>query len=84
MEFNSKPWIILGLQKSVSVKKKKLLKNFINKKNPIRKEEFNYKNYRNSLLTLLKKSKHAYYDKFLKEVGIILRTHGKELNSLFL
>ena len=63
MKFKSKPWITLGLQKSISVQKK-LLKNFINKKDPILKEEFhtNYKKYRNLLSTLMQKSKQAYYD----------------------
>ena len=53
MKFKSKPWITLGLQKSISMKNK-LLKNFINKKDPILKEEFhtNYKKYRNFLSTL--------------------------------
>ena len=56
--FKSKPWITVGLQKSISVKNK-LLKNFINKKDPILKEEFhaNYKKYRNLLSALMKKSK---------------------------
>ena len=39
MKFKSKPWITLGLQKSISVKSK-LLKNFINKGDRIIKEEF--------------------------------------------
>ena len=67
MKFKSKPWITLGLQKSISVKNK-LLKNFINKKGPILKEEFhtNYKKYRNLLSTLMKKSKQAYYDKYFE------------------
>ena len=58
LKFKSKPWITLGLQKSISVKNK-LLTNFINKKDPILKEEFdtNYKKYRNLLSTLMKKSK---------------------------
>ena len=45
LKFKSKPWITLGLQKSISVKNK-LLTNFINKKDPILKEEChtNYKN----------------------------------------
>ena len=45
LKFKSKPWITLGLEKSISVKNK-LLANFINKKDPILKEEFhtNYKN----------------------------------------
>ena len=74
----------LRLAKIKSVKNK-LLTNFINKKDPILKEEFhtNYKKYRNLLSTLMKKSKQAYYD-ILKEIGIILRTHGKESNPLFL
>ena len=64
MKFKSKPLITLGLQKSISAKNK-LLKNLINKKDPILKEEFhtNYKKYRNLLSTLMKKSKQAYYDK---------------------
>ena len=38
LKFKSKPLITLGLQKSISVKYK-LLTNFINKKDPISKEE---------------------------------------------
>ena len=60
LKFKSKPWITLGLQKSISVKNK-LLTNFINKKDPILKEEChtNYKKCRNLLSTLMKKSKQA-------------------------
>ena len=36
LKFKSKPWITLGLQKSVSVKNK-FLTNFINKKDPVLK-----------------------------------------------
>ena len=63
LKFKSKPWITLGLQKSISVKNK-LLTNFINKKDPILKEECqtNYKKYRNLLSTLMKKRKQAYCD----------------------
>ena len=80
-----KSWITLGLQKSVFVKNK-LLTNSINKKDPILKEKFhaNYKKCRNLLSTLMKKSKQAYYDNILKEIGIMLGTHGKESNLLFL
>ena len=39
MKFKSKPWITFGLQKSISAKNK-LLKNFINKKDLVLKEEF--------------------------------------------
>ena len=64
LKLKSKPWITLGLQKSISVKNK-VFTNFINKKDPVLKEEFHtkYKKYRHLLSTLMKKSKQAYYDK---------------------
>ena len=67
LKFKSKPCITLGLQKSISVKNK-LLTNFINKKDPILKEEFHtdYKKYRNLLSTLMNKSKQVYYDKYFE------------------
>ena len=68
LKFKPKPWLTLGLQKSISIKNK-LLKNFINKKDSILKQEFhtNYKKYRNLLSTLMKKSKQAYYDKYFEK-----------------
>ena len=68
LKFKSKPWITLGLQKSISVKNK-LFVNFMNKKDPILKEEChtNYKKYRNLLSTLMKKSKQAYYDRYFEK-----------------
>ena len=45
LKFKSKRWITLGLQKSISVKNE-LLSNFINRKDPILKEEFHTK-YKN-------------------------------------
>ena len=68
MKFKSKPWITLGLQKSISMKNK-LLKNFINKMDPILNKEFhtNYKKYRNLLSTLMTKSKQAYYGKYFEK-----------------
>ena len=79
------PWITLGLQKSISVIKK-LLTNYINKKDPILKEEFHtkYKIYRNLLSTLMKKSEQAFYDKYFERNWNNIRTHGKESNPLFL
>ena len=63
LKFKSKPWITLGLLKSISVKNK-LVTNFINEKDPILKEEFhtNHNKYRNLHSTLVKRSKHAFYD----------------------
>ena len=79
-----KPCITLGLQKSTSVINK-LLTNFINKKDPILKEEFHtkYKIYTNLLSTLMKKVNRLIMINTLKEIGI-LRTHGKKSNPLFL
>ena len=64
LKFWSKPWITTGLQKSISVKNK-FLTNFIKKKDPAKKAELHlqYKNHRNLLSTLLKKSKENYYKK---------------------
>ena len=64
LKFRSKPWITTGLQKSISVKNK-FLTNFIKKKDPAKKAELHlqYKNHRNLLSTLLKKSKENYYKK---------------------
>ena len=83
MKFKSKPWITLGLQKSISMKNK-LLKNFINKKDPILKEEFhtNYKKYRNLLSTLMKKSKQAYYDRYFEKNWKNIKNTWKGIKSL--
>ena len=61
LKFKSKPWITVGLQKSISVNNK-LVTNLVNKKDPELKEEFCTKckkKDRNLLSTLMKKSKHA-------------------------
>ena len=83
LKFKSKPWITLGLQKSISVKNK-LLTNFINKKDPILKEEFhtNYKKYRNLLSTLMKKNKQAYYDKYFERNWNNIKNTWKGIKSL--
>ena len=59
LKFKYKPWITLGLQKSI------LLSNLFNKKDPILKKEFhtNYKKHINLLSTLMENTKQAYYDK---------------------
>ena len=83
MKFNSKPWITLGLEKSISVKNK-LLTNYINKRDPILKEEFHtkYKIYRNLLSTLMKKSKQAYYDKYFERNWNNIKNTWKGIKSL--
>ena len=83
LKFKSKPWITLGLQKSISVKNK-LLTSFINKKDPVLKEEFHtkYKKYRNLLSTLMKKSKQAYYDKYFERNWNNIKNTWKGIKSL--
>ena len=84
LKFKSKPWITLGLQKSISMKNK-LLTNFINKKDPILKEEFhtNHKKYRNILSTLMKKSsKQADYDKYFERNWNDIKNTWKGIKSL--
>ena len=83
LKFKFKPWITLGLQKSISVKKK-LLTNFINKKDPILKEEChtNNKKYRNLLSNLMKKNKQAYYDKFFERNWNNIKNTWSTIKSL--
>ena len=60
LKFKTKPWITISIQKSISVKNK-LLKKFINKKDPQIKADCHekYKKYRNLLSTLIKESKES-------------------------
>ena len=83
LKFKSKPWITLGLQKSISMKNK-LLTNFINKKDPTLKEEFHtiYKKYRNLLSTLMKKSNQASYDKYFERNWNNIKNTWKGIKSL--
>ena len=83
LKFKSKPWITFGLLKSKSVKNK-LLTNFVNKKDPVLKEEFHtkYKKYRNLLSTLMKKSKQAYYDKYFERNWNNIKNTWKGIKSL--
>ena len=83
LKFKSKPWITLELQKSISLKNK-LLINFINKKDPILKEEFHtkYKKYRNLLSTLMKKSKQVYYDTYFERNWNNIKNTWKGIKSL--
>ena len=58
LKFEEKPQISSGLQKSVSIKNS-IFKKYMNKKDPHIKEELHqkYKNHRNIIATLMKKSK---------------------------
>ena len=82
-KFKLKSWKTLRLQKSISVKNKSLT-NFINKKDPILKEEFhtNYKKYRNLLSTIMKISKQANYDKYFERNWNKIPNTWKGIKSL--
>ena len=81
LDSKKKPWITSGIQKSIYIKNK-LLKKFINKKDPQIKAVFHeqYTTYRNLPSTLMKQSKQIYYTKYfeLKIIGITLKILGKE------
>ena len=65
----SKPWITLGLQKSIYVKNK-LFTNCINKKDPVLKDEFHtkYKNIETYTLPLLRKVNRLIMINILQEI----------------
>ena len=65
LRLKSKLWIILGLQKSRSVKNK-LLTKLINTKVPVLTKETHIKckSYRNLVFSLMEKSKQAYHNKY--------------------
>ena len=67
LKFKTKAWITFCQQKSISIKSK-LLKKFINKKDPQIKTECHekYKAYRNLLSTLLKENKQMHYTKYFE------------------
>ena len=82
LKFKEKPWISSGLQKSISIKNS-IFKKYIKKKDPHIKEELHqkYKNYRNTIATLMKKSKQNYFTKHFETNIKNLKTHGRELKA---
>ena len=83
LKFKTKPWITFGIQKSISIKNK-LLKKFINKKDPQIKAECHekYKKYRNLLSTLLKESKQIYYTKYFESNWNNIRNTWKGIKTI--
>ena len=63
-----KPWITSGIQKSIHIKNK-LLRKFINKKDPPIKAVFHeqYQTYKNLLSTLMKQSKETDHTKYFEK-----------------
>ena len=86
LKFKSKPWITLGLQKTISLKKN-LVVNFINKKDIgsfYLKGEFHidYKKYRNLISTLIKRRIQAYFDKYFEANWNNIKNTWKGIKSL--
>ena len=79
LKFKTKAWITPGLQISIPVKNKLLIK-IIHLKEPHKElHSYNeYKNYRNMLSGLLKRSKQSYFPTVFNLTGIIQKILGKE------
>ena len=82
LKLKGKPWISSGIQKSISIKNS-IFKKYINKKDPHIKEELNqkYKNYRNIIATLIKKSKQNYFTTYFESKIKNFKNTWKGINS---
>ena len=67
LKLKTKPWITAAIHESILVKNS-LFKKYSKLKDPVKKTETHdkYKNYRNLLATIIKKSKKKYYNEFFK------------------
>ena len=83
LRFRSKPWITLGLQKSISIKNclfaKFIKSNDINQKNEM---HIKYKQYRNLISTLLEKNKRLYFTKIFNDNLNNLKNTWKGIKNL--
>ena len=83
LRFRSKSWITLGLQKTISIKNnlfaKFLKSNNINQKNEM---HIKYKQYRNLISTLLKRSKCSYFTKIFNDNLNNLKNTRKGIKNL--
>ena len=78
-----KPWITLGLQKSISIKNS-LFSKFIksNDINQKKEKHIKYKQYRNLISTLPKRSKRSYFTKFFHDILNNLKNAWKSIKIL--
>ena len=83
LRFKSKPWITLGLQKSISIKislfAKFIKSNEFNQKNEI---HIKYKQYGILISTLLKRSKRSHFTKFFTDNLNNLKNTWKGIKNL--
>jgi len=73
------PWITRGLLKSINTKNK-LYKRYIQK--PCEERLSIFKNYRNKLNSLIRKSKREYYERKFESVKYNMRKTWKTINSV--
>ena len=85
LKFKQKPWISSSLQKSIS-RKNSIFKKYINEKDPHIKEELHqkYKNYRNNIAILMKKSKQNCFTKYFETNIKNLKNTWKGIKSIIL
>ena len=83
LKFKTKPWLTPGLQKSISINNN-LLTKYIKMKDHDKKLELNkkYKNRRNLLSTLIKQSKHKYFNKFFEDNWNIMKNAWKWIKNI--
>ena len=68
LRLEAKPWITRGIIKSIK-RRDKLLKKYINAKDPIRKDQLHtdYKRLRNEVVAIIRRSKKMHYQKYFTE-----------------
>ena len=83
LKFKKKPWVTPALQKSISIKNN-LLKEFITAKDSQVKGRYHneYKDYRNMLSTILKRSKTNYYSHYFETNWNSIKNTWKGLKSI--
>ena len=83
LKFRNKPWLSKGLQTSIQIKNS-FFKKYIKAKDELTKSRLHekYKNYRNLLSTLIKKSKENYYNNFFQSNLKNIRNTWKGIKSL--
>ena len=83
LKFRNKPWITLGLKKSISIKNH-LLTKYIKLKDVTLKNEaqIKYKQYRNLLSTLMKESKKSYFTNYFQNNLNHLKSTWKGIKNL--
>ena len=83
LKFLNKPWITLGIRKSIK-RRESLYRKFIKAKNPVSKEQHhnNYKELRNQIVLLCRESKKLHYNNFFIENINNIKNTWKGIKSI--